>query len=81
MSMNAAADNISHLADALVGNYRSHFQLFCSGCWTEARVSRHAGDSLQDPEARRTAANHFYSVGWRFVGKTLCPRCATQEQT
>jgi hypothetical protein len=77
--MRTSEDTISHLADALNANFPSHFSLFCGRCWTEARVSQEAKKDWSAAEAKADAAKHFYSIGWRFDRKSICPACHAKE--
>jgi hypothetical protein len=71
----SAEVEVAQLAHALVANFSSHFSLFCGHCWTEARLSQDPNRDWSDAASREHAAAHFYSLGWRFHKKSLCPKC------
>ena len=72
-------DIVKLLADGLVANFSSHFNILCGQCQKEARSSKRRG-SMQDSAVRRKAAEHFYRVGWRYHSTPVCPGCAEKIQ-
>ncbi len=78
MKMKSNEETLAQLADALVANFPSHFNLLCGRCSCEERASRKPKQHFSDPLGRASAAEHFFANGWRYDRVPLCPTCAKQ---